>query len=61
MLQAQTLYAASSPDFNIHTFNALTRFHFRNKRAELDQRVNVLKKWELAIRAPAAQNNAPPS
>ena len=53
MLHAQTLYAASSPDFNIHTFNALTRFHFHCRRAEQDKREADLKNWELAMRAAA--------
>ena len=53
MLHAQTFYAASSPDFNIHTFNALTRFHFHCRRAEQDKREADLKNWELAMRAAA--------
>jgi hypothetical protein len=51
MLHAQTLYAASSPDFNMHTFNALARFHFHCCRAEQDKREAEFKNWKLALRA----------
>jgi hypothetical protein len=58
MLHAQALHAVSSPKFNIHTFNALARFHFRNVRAEHGERRQALLKRELAIDAPADQNGS---
>jgi hypothetical protein len=58
MLHAQTLHAASSPDFNIHTYNALARFHFRNTRARLDQRRQALDQLKLAVHAAPAQNGS---
>jgi hypothetical protein len=33
MLGAQAFHAASSPNINIHTFNAITRFLFRKRTA----------------------------
>jgi hypothetical protein len=48
MLQAQACHVASSPDFNIHTFNAVTRFLFRKRNADLDQRAAALRQSKLA-------------